>query len=62
MGLANPASARTYRNCTELTKLFAYGVARDASSAAGTQAVVNRRVYFSNSGLDRDKDGVACER
>lgn len=60
--LASPVSAQSFRNCTDLRKVYKFGVAKNVASATGTRAVVNRRVYLANTRLDRDKDGVACER
>jgi Excalibur calcium-binding domain len=68
------ASARIpplYKNCTALSKRYPHGVgrtnARDKTS--GTPVTTFRRsnrVYglamSYNRGLDRDKDGIACEK
>ena len=55
------APAKKFKNCTELRKVYPYGVAKDAKSATGTQAKVNAKDYADNKGSDRDKDGIACE-
>ena len=60
-----------YKNCTNLNKRFPHGVgrvnARDKTS--GTPVTTFRRsnrLYRAatsyNRGLDRDKDGIACEK
>jgi Excalibur calcium-binding domain len=60
-----------YRNCTNFNKRYAHGVgklrARDRTS--GTPVTSFRRstrIYniamSHNRGLDRDKDGIACEK
>lgn len=56
-----------YKNCTELNKVYPGGVAKSASSSnKGGKIrfvqVVNAKVYDLNKSLDRDKDGLACER
>ncbi|MFM8956526.1 MAG: excalibur calcium-binding domain-containing protein [Actinomycetota bacterium] len=55
------ASAVKYKNCTELRKVHRNGVARDATAAGKTGATVDADTYKANAGLDRDKDGIACE-
>lgn len=69
------AAAKRYKNCTALNKAYAGGVARDAK-AVNTKTVrgkkvkaastyrpkVSKALYTANKGLDRDKDGIACER
>ena len=60
-----------YKNCTNFNKRYAHGVgklrARDRTS--GTPVTTFRRstrIYNAamsyNRGLDRDKDGIACEK
>ena len=62
------ASAATrYPNCAALHKTYPHGVAkpgaRDKTSGKPvTTFTVNRSVYSSNTHLDRDKDGIACEK
>ena len=55
------APAKKFKNCTELRKVYPYGVAKDTKSATGTQAKVNAKDYADNKGSDRDADGIACE-
>lgn len=75
---ANAAPApKTYKNCTELNKVYPHGVgksgARDKTSGTPvTSFRVNNTVYSYNDGganrhfgeydLDRDNDGIACEK
>ncbi|MDQ0822249.1 hypothetical protein QFZ79_004629 [Arthrobacter sp. V4I6] len=75
---ANAApSPRSYKNCTELNKVYPHGVgksgARDKTSGKRvTTFRVNSTVYSYNDGgakrhnreydLDRDNDGIACEK
>jgi hypothetical protein len=60
-----------YKNCTAFNKWFPHGIgrlhARDKTS--GTPVTTFRRsnrlyrlVMSYNRGLDRDKDGIACEK
>jgi hypothetical protein len=72
--LVSVASARIpplYKNCTAFNKWFPHGIgrlhARDKTS--GTPVTTFRRsnrlyrlVMSYNRGLDRDKDGIACEQ
>jgi hypothetical protein len=60
-----------YKNCTNLNKKYPHGIgrahARDHSSGSHVTTFFRSdrlyRVAMSyNRGLDRDKDGIACER
>lgn len=61
-------TATRYKNCTALNKVYAHGVgkkgARDRTSGSRpvTNFRVNTTVYRANTHLDRDKDGIACEK
>ncbi|MBO1756328.1 excalibur calcium-binding domain-containing protein [Allobranchiibius sp. CTAmp26] len=66
-----PAHAATapkaYANCTALNKVYKHGVGRKGArdKTAGkpvTNFTVNTAVYNKNTGRDRDKDGIACEK
>jgi len=56
-----------YRNCTGLHARYPHGVgrigARDHTSSGDPVTDFRRSnaLYLANRGLDRDKDGVACE-
>ncbi len=70
--MAVPAQAvqvapRKFANCTEMNKVYAHGVGRPgAVDRTSGQRVANfkrdRALYDVNSGSDRDKDGIACEK
>jgi excalibur calcium-binding domain-containing protein len=72
--VASAADAKippVYKNCTSLNKKYPHGVGRtnahDKTSGTPVTAFVrSNRVYrlamSYNRGLDRDKDGVACEK
>jgi excalibur calcium-binding domain-containing protein len=60
-----------YRNCTNLNKRYPHGVGRPTArdKTSGTPVTNFRRstrIYNTamshNRGLDRDKDGIACEK
>jgi hypothetical protein len=74
-GLASPsrdtAMPALYKNCTNFNRKYPHGVgklrARDKTS--GTPVTTFKRstrlyniAMYWNKGLDRDKDGVACEK
>ena len=77
-GSATAAAPKSYKNCTAMNKAYPHGVgkkgARDktSSSTRVTNFKVSNRVYAYNDGkaprhrgerdLDRDNDGIACER
>ncbi len=61
------SGATRYKNCAALNKVYKHGVAkpgaRDKTSGKPvTTFKVNRAVYNRNTHLDRDKDGIACEK
>lgn len=69
--LAGPSAApAVYKNCTNLNKRYPHGVgragARDRTSDVPvtnfrrSTKLYNEAMSF-NRGLDRDKDGIACE-
>jgi hypothetical protein len=74
LGLAAPADAapkaRTYASCNALNKVYKHGVARKGardkvrgSTKPVTTFTVSTVVYNANKArLDRDKDGIACEK
>lgn len=69
------ASAKRYKNCAALNRAYKGGVARDSKArnmktvrgkkvraTSKFKAKVSKSLYAANKGLDRDKDGIACER
>lgn len=54
-------AASKFKNCTELRKVYPKGVALTASAASKSGAKLLPAVYKANSGMDRDRDKVACE-
>ena len=61
------AAAVKFKNCTQLNKTYAGGVALNASvknkgGKTKYKPTVAANIYNTHKGLDRDKDGIACER
>ena len=68
-GPAEAAAAHKYANCTALNKKYPHGVGRTGARdhvSGRTKPVTNftrnNAVYTANSGRDRDKDRIACEK
>jgi hypothetical protein len=64
-----PLAAKPFANCTALNKKHAHGVgkkgAKDKVSGKTkpvTNFAVSNALYNENKSMDRDKDGVACEK
>lgn len=64
------ASAKTYKNCTEVHRVYSGGIARAGvkynKTPSGKRALkghvkFSTALYNANKKSDRDKDGVACE-
>ena len=60
------ASAKIFKNCTELNKVYPGGVALPgAVNSGGTTKLTpkfSKKIYKANKKYDRDKDGIACEK
>ncbi|MFC4411250.1 excalibur calcium-binding domain-containing protein [Chungangia koreensis] len=57
----------TYKNCTELNKVYKGGLARAANvknkgGKTKYTPFVSQALYDANKKMDRDKDSIACER
>lgn len=68
VALAAPSDAATrYGNCKSLNSVYPHGVGK-AGAVDHTSGVkvrnfkVSYALYTANKGLDRDKDGIACEK
>lgn len=66
-----PVRIVTYRNCTDLQRVHRHGVGKKGAvdkvrgrvTASRVKTfLVNSALYAKNVKLDRDKDGVACEK
>ncbi|MEK5396400.1 excalibur calcium-binding domain-containing protein [Paenibacillus sp. FSL K6-2859] len=71
VGTVSTASAeskvKTYKNCTELNKVYKGGVAISSSTKnkggkTKYKPFVSKALYEANKKSDRDKDGIACEK
>jgi hypothetical protein len=73
VAVASPADAAgvtKYKNCAALNKKYKHGVGRKGakdkvrgSTKPVTNFTVNTKLYNANKKkLDRDKDGIACEK
>ncbi|MEU5553094.1 MULTISPECIES: excalibur calcium-binding domain-containing protein [unclassified Micromonospora] len=71
VAVVSPAQAAPtkFKNCTALNKKYRHGVgkkgARDkvrGRTKPVTNFKVSTAIYKANTKLDRDKDGVACEK
>jgi hypothetical protein len=71
VGTAGAVTPALYKNCTNFNKRYPHGVgkvgARDHTSGEPvTNFKRSTRIYrlamSYNKGLDRDKDGIACEK
>ena len=59
------AAARKFANCTVMHAVYKGGVARPGykePSKLRYKPYVNLGLYNANKSLDRDHDGIACER
>jgi hypothetical protein len=66
---ANAAKPRSYANCTALNSHYPHGVGKRhahdhvrGSTAPVTTFKRSNKLYRLNSQMDRDGDGVACEK
>lgn len=57
---------RTFKNCTELNRVYPGGVALPGAVNVGGSTKnlpkFSRALYLANKKSDRDKDGIACEK
>jgi hypothetical protein len=60
------ASAKAFKNCTELNKVYPGGVALPGAvnkgGATKLAPKISKKLYDANKKSDRDKDGIACEK
>jgi hypothetical protein len=60
-------AARSFKNCTALHRVYHHGVGRPGAHdhTSGTPVTNFKRsssLYRANRSLDRDRDGIACEK
>ena len=60
------AAAKTFKNCTELNKVYPGGVAIpgavNSGGATKKTPKYDKKLYDANKKSDRDEDGIACEK
>jgi hypothetical protein len=60
------AAPKVFKNCTELNKVYAGGVALPGAINTGgvtkKEPKYDKALYVANKKSDRDKDGIACEK
>ena len=64
---AMPAEAAKFKNCSAVNKVHKGGVAKSAeavNSGGKTKNIptVDAKLYKTLKSMDRDKDGIACEK
>ena len=63
---SSQATAKVYKNCAELNKVYPGGVALPGSINSGgvtkNEPKYDKALYNANIRSDRDKDGIACEK
>lgn len=64
---ADAASVKHYANCKALNKVYKGGVAKNSKvknkgRKTHYKPYVSTALYNANHKLDRDKDGIACEK
>jgi len=64
---AKKVTLKTYKNCTEINKVYKGGIARTSKvknkgGATKYKPYANQKLYDLNKKSDRDKDYIACER
>lgn len=64
---AKGAKVVTFKNCTELNKVYKGGVAQSANvknkgGKTKYTPFVSKALYDANKKMDRDKDLIACEK
>lgn len=65
-GTSANATAKVFKNCTELNKVYPGGVALPGAVNDGGMTRLapkfDKKLYEANKKSDRDKDGIACEK
>lgn len=68
-GEADAATTTRFANCTQLNHVYRHGVGRPGArdkvrgtTKPVTNFYVSASIYKQNSRLDRDHNGIACER
>ena len=63
---SSQATAKVFKNCTELNKVYPGGVALPGAVNKGGATKLtpkyDKKLYEANKKSDRDKDKIACEK
>jgi hypothetical protein len=66
LGQSANAAPKKYKNCTEMNQVHPGGVAKPGAVNKGgktkNEPTIDAPMYKLNASLDRDKDGIACEK
>jgi hypothetical protein len=67
VGASSVGASASFRNCTAMHTRYPHGVGKvgahdKTSDVPVTNFKRSNRLYYLNRGLDRDKDGIACEK
>ena len=66
LGQSANAAPKKYKNCTELNQVHPGGVAKPGAVNKGgktkNEPTIDAPLYKLNASLDRDRDGIACEK
>jgi len=62
-----PAQAAKFKNCTAVNKVHKGGVAKsigvvNKGGKTKFEPIVDAKLYKAIKSMDRDKDGIACEK
>ena len=62
-----PAEAVKFKNCTAVNKVYKGGVSKSAGTVnvggkTKYEPTVDAKLYETLKSMDRDKDGIACEK
>jgi hypothetical protein len=63
----SPANAAKFKNCSAVNKVYKGGVANSAGTVnqggkTKHEPFVDAKLYKTLKSMDRDKDGIACEK
>lgn len=64
---AADAGVKRFKNCTAVHKTYKHGIAKSSRAARTANGLhgkpkISLALYNANKKMDRDRDGVACEK
>jgi Excalibur calcium-binding domain len=67
VGVSGAGAQGSFANCTAMHVKYRHGIGKvgahdHTSGVPVTNFYRSNRLYYLNRGLDRDKDGIACEK